>query len=187
MKKTIFIIDDSEAVLTSVRQVLEDKYRIFTAMSAEKMFMLLNKITPEIILLDIEMDGMKGDEALTKLKENPDWAVIPVIFLTGWNDDLVISHCLEMGALDVVTKPFSPLLLSRRIENYLNPADIYEKRKKRLLEDQEFDIKVDMANKLLAIGIRTVDVSEATGFAHEDVVALARKQAGLSEPSFTNQ
>jgi len=176
MKKTIFVIDDSEAILTSARQVLEERYRIFTAMSAEKMFSLLEKFTPEIILLDIEMDGMKGDEALAELKGNPGWAIIPVVFLTGWSDDLVIAHCLELGALDVITKPFSPLLLSRRIENYLNPTEIFEKRTKYLLERQEFDIKLDMAKKLLAIGVRTVDVAEATGFAHEDVVALVKMQ-----------
>ena len=176
MNKTIFIIDDSEAVLTSTRRVLEGQYRIFTAKSATKLFILLGKITPDIILLDIEMEGMKGDEVLVELKNNPEWATIPVIFLTGWDDDVVVSHCLKLGAVDIITKPFSPILLAKRIENYMESTDIFEKRTKCLLEEQEHNIKLDIAKKLLAIGMRTVNIAEVTGFNHEDIIALDKKQ-----------
>ena len=117
--RRIFVVDDNDQNLTAVRQALGDKYRIFTATSAVKMFDLLSKITPDMILLDLEMPEMKGDTATLMLKENPKWADVPVMFLTGWNDEGVISHCLSLGAVDIITKPFSPQLLLRRIDNYL--------------------------------------------------------------------
>ena len=122
MQKTIFVVDDNDANLTAVRQSLGDNYRIFTATSAAKMFELLSKVIPDMILLDLEMPEMKGDAAIVKLKENPEWAKVPVMFLTGWNDEVVIAHCLGLGAVDMISKPFSPLLLLRRIDNYLNTA-----------------------------------------------------------------
>ena len=104
MQNLIFTVDDTDAILVLVASVLEDEYRILTMSSAEKMFSLLTKKTPDMILLDIEMPDMNGYEAIVKLKENPDWQNIPVIFLTGYIDDTVLSRGKELGALDIVNK-----------------------------------------------------------------------------------
>ena len=118
MKKTVFVVDDSDANLTKAKQALDGHFRVFTLPSAQKMFALLEKIAPDMILLDIEMPEMKGDEALAALKANPAWAGIPVVFLTGWSDDDTMSHCLELGALDIFHKPFSNPVLLKRVQNY---------------------------------------------------------------------
>jgi len=67
MMKTIFAVDDSDTNLSVVKKALEKHYRIFTMPSAVKMFALLKKITPDLILLDIEMPEMDGSEALKKI------------------------------------------------------------------------------------------------------------------------
>jgi putative two-component system response regulator len=117
-QKTIFVVDDSDAVLMSVSEALDDLYRVITLSSAKRMYLLLERIIPDMILLDIEMPEIKGTDAIVTLKENPAWKDIPVMFLTGWGgEDFVIQYCLEHGALDVMHKPFSPVLLKKRVEN----------------------------------------------------------------------
>jgi putative two-component system response regulator len=111
---TIFIIDDSDTNLATAEEALEDHYNVMTMPSAAKMFTLLEKITPNLILLDIEMPEIDGFEALEKLKINVSWANIPVIFLTGTVDASIEKRGLSMGAVDIISKPFSiPLMLEK--------------------------------------------------------------------------
>jgi putative two-component system response regulator len=111
---TIFIVDDSDTNLATAEGALEDLYNVMTMPSAAKMFTLLEKITPNLILLDIEMPEMDGFAALSKLKSNEDWAKVPVIFLTGTVDASIEKRGIGMGAAAVISKPFSiPVLLEK--------------------------------------------------------------------------
>ena len=105
MNKMIFVVDDNDVNLTAAASALESDYRVLTMPSAERMFLLLEKRRPDIILLDIEMPGMNGFEAMSKLKEKTEWENIPVILITGYIDDTVTSNALKSGALDVISKP----------------------------------------------------------------------------------
>jgi putative two-component system response regulator len=97
------------------------------------MFDILETIIPDLILLDIEMPDKNGYEAIKELKEKPEWADIPVIFLTSRTDEGSELEGLSLGAIDYVTKPFSGPLLLRRIENHL----FIEAQKKQLLDFNE--------------------------------------------------
>ena len=119
MMKTVFVVDDSDTNLLTVEESLEDHYRVMTIPSAAKMFTFLEKITPDLILLDIEMPEMNGFEALQRLKSQPPYAGIPVIFLTGYLDDAIQTRSGELGAVDIITKPFSAPVLLERIETHL--------------------------------------------------------------------
>ena len=105
--KTIFIVDDSDTNLMTAEKSLEDDFRVLTLPSADKMFSLLGKITPDLILLDIEMPVMNGFEALEKLKSSSSWGNIPVIFLTGTIDASIEDKSQKLGAAGIITKPFS--------------------------------------------------------------------------------
>jgi len=104
MDKLIFLVDDIESILITGASILENDYLILTMPSAEKMFSLLLKKKPDLIILDVEMPEMSGTDALAKLKENPDWANIPVLFLTGHIDDSIIDNFINIGACCVVSK-----------------------------------------------------------------------------------
>jgi len=119
MDKLIFIVDDNDANLTMAASVLENDYRILTMPSAERMFLLLEKKRPDLILLDIEMPEMTGLEAIVKLKENPQFKDIPVLFLTGWVDEKLVANALELGALAVVNKPIVKSVLMDNIKKYI--------------------------------------------------------------------
>jgi len=119
MMKTIFVVDDSDINLSLAKKTLEDHYRVLTMPSVKKMFSLLEKITPDLILLDIEMPDIGGFEALLSLKSNPLYSGIPVVFLTGYTDNTIEARGYEQGVADFITKPFSSLTLINCIKSNL--------------------------------------------------------------------
>ncbi|MDR2597942.1 MAG: response regulator [Treponema sp.] len=135
--KTIFVVDDNDTNLSMAKQALETFYRVFTIPSAEKMFALIKKITPDLILLDIEMPGMDGFEALSILKSSPLYSEIIVIFLTGYSDDTIEAKGFELGAVDFISKPFSTLVLLNRIKTHLDIDDLIRERTARIRRLQD--------------------------------------------------
>ena len=140
--KTIYVVDDNDVNLTRAKQVLEDQYRVLTLPSAAKMFELVRKIVPDLILLDINMPEMDGLTALVKLKENDFTERIPVVFLTATTDDEVEAKGLKLGAVDFITKPFSPAVLLNRLETHLNINEIIKKRTAKIEQLQNGIITV---------------------------------------------
>jgi putative two-component system response regulator len=118
--KTIFIVDDSDTNLSTAETALEDDYNIMTMPSAAKMFLLLEKKVPDLILLDIEMPEMDGFQTIKKLKSNELWSDIPVMFLTGRIDTEIEAKGFDLGAIDFITKPFFPPVLIHRIKTQLD-------------------------------------------------------------------
>jgi len=114
MGKLIYIVDDTMSILSIAASVVEEDYRVLTMVSATKMFELISKKRPDMILLDIEMPDMDGYEATRRLRDNPDWCDIPVIFLTGYIDDVVKQRASDLGVLDIIDKTsIGTTLLSR--------------------------------------------------------------------------
>jgi len=116
--KLIFVVDDNDSNLTMAATALENDFRILTMPSAKKMFVLLEKKRPDLILLDVEMPEMNGLEAIAKLKENPNYSDIPVIFLTGHDDETIKAQSIEAGAVALVIKPFNPDMLINTINKH---------------------------------------------------------------------
>jgi class 3 adenylate cyclase/CheY-like chemotaxis protein len=115
----IILVDDNPSNLRAGKNVLSEKYEVWTAPSAAKMFEILSDVKPAMILLDIEMPEMNGYEAIEILKAREETKDIPVIFLTGKTDTENELQGLERGAVDYITKPFQPALLLKRIEVHL--------------------------------------------------------------------
>jgi putative two-component system response regulator len=140
--KTIFVVDDSDTNLSMAETALESQYRVMTVPSAVKMFALLEKIIPDIILLDIEMPDIDGFSALMKLKSVDAWMNIPVMFLTGRTDADVEARGFEMGAVDFLTKPFSAAVLQNRVKTHLNIDEIIRERTEQLNRMQNSIVSV---------------------------------------------
>ncbi|MDR3248529.1 MAG: response regulator [Treponema sp.] len=135
-RELIILVDDNPANLRIGKDVLSGKYSVFTVPSAEKMFSLLKHNKPALILLDVDMPGMNGYEAIKILKSKEETRDIPVIFLTGKGDSDNELEGLSLGAIDYIIKPFIPPLLLKRIEVHLLLA--YQKR---TLEMQQRELK----------------------------------------------
>ncbi|MDR3254941.1 MAG: response regulator [Synergistaceae bacterium] len=118
-RKKIILVDDTPIVLKLARNTLMGKYDVFTAPSADKLFLLLNQVLPDLVLLDVLMPGLDGYETIKKLKGDPMTADIPVIFLTSKSDAGSEFEGLSLGAVDYIVKPFSPQLLLKRVDLHM--------------------------------------------------------------------
>jgi len=128
-KEIIIIVDDNITNLTVAKNNLINKYDVFAVPSGRKLFKLLEKVTPSLILLNIEMSEMNGYEIIKILKKSVKTTHIPVIFLRSKTDPESEIKGLSYGACDYVTKPFSQELLIKRIDLHI----LSEKQKKELL------------------------------------------------------
>ena len=120
--KKIYAVDDEQDLLFTIKQVLEyynKDYKVTTIDSGIKLFELLKEDTPDLILLDIMLPDINGWEIFKKLKSNPKWKKIPVIFISSVADDTskVTANSI---ADDFIEKPFEAELLQRKIKYYLN-------------------------------------------------------------------
>lgn len=118
-RKSILMIDDVRLNLAAANDVLKDEYNLYEAMSAKEGFEKLEDITPDLILLDINMPDMDGYEMLQKMKESRRLSKIPVIFLTAENRASSEVKGFDLGAVDFITKPFVPTVMKRRIKTQL--------------------------------------------------------------------
>jgi len=136
MQKLIFVVDDSDTNLAMADKSLKLHYNVMTLPSADKLFALLKKLTPDLILLDIEMPGIDGFEAMKRLKADNLYAGIPVMFLTGKIDTSNEAYGIELGAVDFIRKPFSGPALLNRIKYHLQIDAIIHERTAELLKLQ---------------------------------------------------
>ncbi|MCL2048907.1 MAG: response regulator [Defluviitaleaceae bacterium] len=121
-KKKIILVDDVGFFLLSMKERLKDNdYEIFPAQSAAILFDILENVTPDLILLDVNMPEVDGFEIMEQLKANARFADIPVIFLTSKTDKPSAIRAMALGAADYVTKPVTNEALIDSIEAQLSP------------------------------------------------------------------
>ena len=119
-KKTIFLVDDDMTNLKVGKKVLSGTYTVVTLNSGARMFAMLEKVKPDLILLDVNMPDMDGYDVIKQLKsEGSAYGEIPVIFLTALLDEEKENLGLSLGAIDYIAKPFSPQLLLEKLEEIL--------------------------------------------------------------------
>ncbi|MCL1790387.1 MAG: response regulator [Peptococcaceae bacterium] len=128
-RKFIILVDNDLVSLKIGTSVLEGKYAVATAPSTKKLFFLLEKRLPDLILLDVEMPEMNGYETIKIIKERPETRDIPVIFLTGKNNQDCKCKGFSLGALDYFIKPIDPPVLLKSIEAHLFHKDIMSTNK----------------------------------------------------------
>ena len=121
LKKKILVVDDEPDVAFTVEFTFRDLgYDIEHVENGEKCFEILEKATkkPDLILLDIMMPGMNGWEVFKKIKENPSWENIPIVFLTARIDHAAENAGKFLGE-DYIEKPYEPKDLKERIMKLL--------------------------------------------------------------------
>ncbi|MDR3299479.1 MAG: response regulator [Candidatus Accumulibacter sp.] len=147
-RELIIIVDDNLVNLQDGKDALSDRYKVLTFNSAATMLRSIDRFSPALILLDVDMPEMGGYEAIKVLKNRAETKDVPVIFLTGMSDAKSEMTGLELGAVDYITKPFSPPLLKKRVELHL----LFEANKRALIERN--DILQDIATaKSKTIGV----------------------------------
>ncbi|MGZ5866388.1 MAG: response regulator [Xanthobacteraceae bacterium] len=119
----VLVVDDSPDTLKMVTDAFEDAgMTVLVALEGEQALTMLEKVTPDVILMDAVMPGIDGFETCRRLKGNNRLTHVPVIFMTGLSDTEDIVKGLEAGGVDYVTKPIVPDELLARIRVHLGNA-----------------------------------------------------------------
>lgn len=111
----ILVVDDSTIVHRTIKGFLDEKYEIATAINGKVAMRYLQSKKVSLILLDYEMPGINGPDLLTKIREFPELANIPVIFLTCINDVEKIQKALVLKPQGYLLKPIDKDALTKKI------------------------------------------------------------------------
>ena len=141
-KHEILIVDDEPANIRILCEILQQRYKVRVSTNgAEALEITESERPPDLILLDIVMPEMDGHEVCRHLKENERSRNIPVIFITVMSSEDDETLGLKLGAVDYITKPFSPDIVSARVRTHLELkdhrdclADLVEERTAELIK-----------------------------------------------------
>ena len=118
-RPTLLVVDDVAANIDILLGTLSEDYTVRVATDGAAALSSVKKAPPDLILLDIMMPGMDGLEVCRRLKDDPTSRAIPIIFLTALTEDADEARGLKLGAVDYITKPFNPAIVSARVRNHL--------------------------------------------------------------------
>ena len=127
----VLVVDDTPANIEMLYAILQPEYAVNVAMNGADALELARAHPPDIVLLDIVMPGMDGYEVCRRMKEAPETAAVPVIFVTALSSSEDEEKGFGLGAVDFISKPFSPPIVLARIKTHLA---LYNQN--RVLEEQ---------------------------------------------------
>ncbi|WP_295124838.1 hybrid sensor histidine kinase/response regulator transcription factor [uncultured Chitinophaga sp.] len=125
-RKSILIIDDDQEVRQYLLHLFKDKYYVFAAADGVEGFELANSNLPDLILSDVNMEGMDGLQLCRQVKASAVLGHIPVILLTAASSPGSRLEGVEGGADDYITKPFDSQLLMARVETVLKNRNLVQ-------------------------------------------------------------
>ncbi|MCY7275879.1 MAG: response regulator [Phormidesmis sp. CAN_BIN44] len=130
----ILIVDDKLENIRFLSDFLSTQcYQVRKAISGQAALTAVEAISPDLILLDINMPGMSGYEVCEKLKNNPETSSIPIIFLSAGSDLGDKVRAFQLGGIDYITKPFQleevlirvqTQLMLRELQNQLEEKNV---------------------------------------------------------------
>ena len=142
-RPTILVVDDTPDNLSLMSELLKDNYKVRVANNGEKALKYAQGDgKPDLILLDIMMEGLSGYDVIRELKSNPSTRDIPVIFLTAMSAAEDEKKGLEMGAADYITKPISPPIVLARVKTQLENKEVAD-----FLRDQNAFLETEVVKR----------------------------------------
>lgn len=125
LRNTVLVVDDTPDSLRFLTDTIERAgMTVLIATNGENALALLEHVTPELILMDAVMPGLDGFETTRRIKHDPRFAHIPVIFMTGLTEAEHVVKALEAGGVDYVRKPIVVEELLARLRVHLANARI---------------------------------------------------------------
>ncbi len=131
----LLLVDDAKANLDILVAGLKADHKLSLALSGEMALQLAARTPPDLVLLDIVMPGLDGYEVCRRLREMPETAEVPIIFLSSLEDVQNKSRGFEAGANDYVTKPFDLLEVRARVRALLKAKAYSDSVKEQLTAD----------------------------------------------------
>lgn len=184
----VLIVDDNIQNLNILGRMLERDYHVLVARSGQEALRLIrDNESPDIILLDIMMPGMDGYEVCQKLKEDPETAEIPVIFITAMTGIEDEARGLSLGAVDYITKPYQVPIIRARVRTQVElltsrreRAEAFEGLSRELEAMNELQQRIVPAEPFISEHIRAEGLYIPSGLASGDYFDFfPREQGGL--------
>jgi signal transduction histidine kinase len=150
---TVLVVEDAPDHLEIIAEFLRPRYQVRVATSGHEALVLAKiQPLPDLILLDVVMPVMDGYAVFAALREAPETCDIPVIFVTALGMEEEEEHGLNLGAVDFVVKPVSPVTLLARVNTHLalNAATRALKINNALLEQRVAERTQNLARALFA-------------------------------------
>lgn len=145
---SILVVDDVPENLQLLTDTFESHgYEVRPVLSGDAALQVAGLKPPDLILLDINMPGLNGYEVCSRLKNDPQLAAIPVIFISGRDEALDKVKALKLGAVDYVTKPFHPQEVEARVRTHLELARL---RRELLRHNTQLEQMVSQRTRELA-------------------------------------
>ena len=119
----ILVVDDSTTNVVLLEAILDEKgYRIETALNANEAYSIIERETPDLILLDLLMPKISGFDFLEEIRKIEKTKNTPVIVVSALTDEENVDRIMKMGAIDFVKKPIDLQYLVDRVEEILEKA-----------------------------------------------------------------
>ena len=188
MKKIILIVDDDRLTLSTAQNLLGEMYKVVAVNSGKQAYKYLDRHTPDLILLDINMPDIGGFEVMRTLQADKRWSKIPVIFLTADRSSETEVECFRVGACDFISKPFEPQIMMSRIKSTLE-LDGYRKDLQRRLDEKTREMERITIQAIMTVA-NTVDAKDDYTKGHSMRVAayaeLMAQRLGWPEEEIQN-
>ncbi|SDT62149.1 diguanylate cyclase (GGDEF) domain-containing protein [Pseudomonas prosekii] len=115
----LLIVDDQPTNIRVLHELFREDCDVFMATSGEQAISVCQAQLPDLILLDVVMEGMDGHEVCRRLKVDPMTQDIPIIFITAQQQDSDEVLGLELGAVDFISKPINTTIVRARVRTHL--------------------------------------------------------------------
>lgn len=159
---TVLVVDDEEPVRRLLRSLLErNGFRVREAASVAEAEEVLPRLTPDVVILDVNMPGRSGHDLLRKLRSTPATRLLPVVMLTGAATRERRLAAYEEGVTDFISKPFSPDELLARVRSVV--------RMKRCTDALE---NAENAENVIVGLSKTIDARDPYTLHHSEGVAF---------------
>lgn len=141
--KKILLVDDEPDIVEFLKYNLElQNFEVIVGYNGEEAIQKLSE-KPDLIVLDIMMPKLDGFETCKRIRENKDFANVPIVFLTAKAGEIDEIKGLELGASDYIQKPISPNKLIARVKSNLRKAEGFVTKKPELIKIKYGPIEID--------------------------------------------
>lgn len=156
-KYNILIVDDMVENIKILIELLKSQYNVFFAKSGVEAISLAVNKSPDLILLDIIMPDMDGYTVCKHLKNMDSTVSIPIIFISAMTEVVDEEKGLMLGAVDYITKPFSPSIVLARIKTHLGLSTAIEELRVRYKNEIDMKEKLKIINNELVFARKMID------------------------------
>src|SRR5204863_5146733 len=151
----VLLVDDAKANLDILVEGLKSDHKLSLALNGEMALQVAARTPPDLVLLDIVMPGLDGYEVCRRLRQMPETAEVPIMFLSSLEEVQNKTRGFEAGANDYLTKPFEMLEVKVRVRSLLKAKAYADAVKEKIAYDLRIAREIQM-------GILPTDVAAVT-------------------------